>query len=154
MAVSAVASAAFADEILHRGESLASLKYDVIVFTVLAIVVLHAPMLAFAGKLTRCRFNGLLEIGALVWRHDRAFDEKSIRKPADRNGESILGSADVETLADIANCYEHVDRMWPIPFDVKAFAVLVLAAMLPMIPLLGTTVPLQEMFMKLGELLI
>jgi hypothetical protein len=154
MAVSAVVSAAFADEILNRGASLDSLKFHVIVYMVVALVVLHAPMAAFSGKLTRCRFTGLLEFGALVWRHDRAFDEKWIKNPQGENRESILGSADVQSLADIATCYEHVDRMWPIPFDVKAFAVLVLAALIPMIPLLGTAVPLQEIFMKLGELLI
>jgi hypothetical protein len=40
------------------------------------------------------------------------------------------------------------------PFDMKAFAILVLSAMIPMIPLLGTAVSWQEIFMKLGELLI
>ncbi|HEY3966963.1 MAG TPA: hypothetical protein VGM05_20540 [Planctomycetaceae bacterium] len=154
MAVSAVMSAAFADEILHRGESLNSLKYHAIAFLVTALVVLHAPLLAFSGKLTRCRFTGLLEFGALIWRHDRAFDEKWLKRPPDARQESILGSQDVQTLADVAVCYEHIDRMWPLPFDTKAFAVLVLAALLPMVPLLGTAIPLHEIFMKLGELLI
>ncbi len=154
MAFAAVVSAAFADEILHKGESLNSLKYHAIVFLVTALVVLHAPLLAFSGKLTRCRFAGLLEFGALVWRHDQAFDEKWIKSRPGANQESLLGSQDVQSLADIATCYEHVDRMWPLPFDTKAFAVLVLAALLPMVPLLGTAIPLHEIFMKLGELLL
>jgi hypothetical protein len=154
MAVSAVMSAAFADEILNRGATLDDLKYHVIAFVVTALLVLHLPLLAFSGKLTRCRFNGLLEFGALAWRHDRAFDEKWIENRGGENRESILGSADVQSLADIATCYEHVDRMWPIPFDTKAFAVLVLAALVPMLPLLGTAIPLSEIFMKLGELLV
>jgi len=153
-AVSAVMSAAFADEILHRGASFDDLKYHIVVFIVTALVLLHAPLLAFAGKLSRCRFSGLLDFGALAWRHDRAFDEKWIEDRADEKGEVLLGSADVQSLADIATCYEHVERMWPIPFDVKAFAVLVLAAMLPMVPLVGTKIPLDEIFMKLGELLV
>ncbi|HTI49990.1 MAG TPA: hypothetical protein VL475_03525 [Planctomycetaceae bacterium] len=154
MAVSAVMSAAFADEILNRGATLDDLKYHVIAFVVTALLVLHLPLLAFSGKLTRCRFNGLLEFGALAWRHDRAFDEKWIENRGGESRESILGSADVQSLADIATCYEHVDRMWPIPFDTKAFAVLVLAALVPMLPLLGTAIPLSEIFMKLGELLV
>ncbi len=44
--------------------------------------------------------------------------------------------------------------MWLIPADMKAFAVLLLAALLPMVPLVGTEIPLQEIFSKLGELLI
>lgn len=154
MAFSTVISAAFADEILHNGESLQSLKYHAVIFLITALVVLHAPLLAFSGKLSRCRFTGLLEFGALIWRHDRAFDEKWIKGHPGANHESILGSQDVQSLADVATCYEHIDRMWPLPFDTKAFAVLVLSVLLPMIPLLGTQIPLQEIFMKLGELLI
>jgi len=154
MAVSAVCSAGFADQILHKGESLNSLKYHVMAFVAGALIILHAPLLAFSGRLSRCRFNGLLEFGALVWRHDTAFDEKWIKHSPDRNKESILGSSDVQSMSAIATCYDHIDRMWLIPFDTKAFAVLVLAALIPMIPLLGTEIPLQEIVSKLGELLI
>jgi hypothetical protein len=154
MAFSAVCSAGFADEILHRGQSLDSLKYHVILFVVVALLIVHAPLLAFASKLSHCRLTGLLEFGALAWRHDQAFDEKWIKNRSPTIDESLLGSADIQSLADIAMCYEHVERMWPIPFDTKAFAVLVLAALLPMIPLLGTQIPLSEIFMKLGELLV
>jgi len=154
MAISTVFSAAFAQEILHHGESLNSLKYHVIAFIAAALLVLHLPLLAFSGRLSRCRFSGLLEFGAFVWRYDRAFEAKWLANPAAAPHESLLGSADIQSLADIATCYDHIDRMWPMPFDTKAFAVLVLAAMVPMIPLVGTAVPLQEIFMKLGELLI
>ncbi len=58
MAVSAVLSGSFAREILHRGSSLDSLKYHVIVFVVLAIAILHAPLLAFVGKLARMPVRG------------------------------------------------------------------------------------------------
>lgn len=51
MAVSAVLSGSFAREILHRGSTLNSLKYHVIVFVVVAIAILHAPLVAFLGKL-------------------------------------------------------------------------------------------------------
>ncbi len=66
MAVSAVLSGSFAREILHRGSSLDSLKYHVMVFVALAIVVVHAPLLAFAGRQARCRFEGLLDFGTLI----------------------------------------------------------------------------------------
>ena len=154
MAASSVCSAGFADEILNRGSSLNDLKYHVIVFVVSALVVLHAPLLAFSGQLARCRFRGLLEFGALVWRHDRAFDEKWITNATKIDPASILGSADVQSLADVGIVYEHVDRMWLMPFDTKAFVVLALAALIPMLPLVGTAIPLQEIFSKLGELLI
>ena len=40
------------------------------------------------------------------------------------------------------------------PFDKKASLVLVVAAVLPMVPLLGTPIPLAEIMKALGEFLV
>jgi hypothetical protein len=153
MAVSAVLSGGFAREIIHRGSSLDSLKYHVMVFVVLAIVVLHAPLLAFAGKQARCRLEGLLDFGTLIWRHDRAFDDKWV-KSLDTSESSLLGSNDVSSLVNLGFAYEHVEKMQLIPLDKKALVVLVLAALIPLIPLVGTTIPLAEILSKLGEFMV
>ena len=153
LAVSAVLSGSLAGEILYRGSSLDQLKYHVIVFVVLAIAILHAPLLAFTGRLARCRFRALLEFGTLIGRHDRAFDEKWV-KPRGADRESLLGSPDVSSLADAGVVYEHVERMQLIPFDKKAVLVLVMAALIPMIPLVGTAIPLKEILAKLGEFMV
>jgi hypothetical protein len=152
LAVSAVMSGGFAYEILHRGSSLDSLKYHVVVFVVLALAVVNAPLLVFAARLARCRFKGLLDFGALIGSHDRAFDEKWI-KPKGANHQDLMGNPDVSTLADIAIVYEHVDRMQFIPFDKKTLVVLVVTALIPMIPLLGTAIPVREILAKLAELM-
>ncbi len=150
--VSAVLSGSLAGEILFRGSSLDQLKYHVIVFVVLAIAVLHAPLLAFTGRLARCRFRALLEFGALLGQHDRAFDEKWV-KPQGVDRASLLGSPDVPSLADAGVIYEHVQRMQLVPFEKQAVLLLVTAALIPMIPLVGTAIPLQEILAKLGEFL-
>jgi hypothetical protein len=153
MAVSAVLSGSFAHEILHRGSSLASLKYHVMVFVVLALAILHAPLVAFMGNLARSRFRGLLDFGALIWRHDRDFDEKWIKSLA-TSEQTLMGSPDASSLADLGLVYEHVERMQIIPFDKKASAVLLLAALIPIIPLVGTAFPLAEVLSKLGEFMV
>jgi hypothetical protein len=154
MAVSAVISGGFASEILHRGGSLQSLKYHVVVFVAIALAVLHAPLLAFMGKLSRCRWQGLLEYGALCSRHDLAFAAKWIRPgDGDASGKPVLGSPDVSTLADIAAAYDRVNRMQVIPFDKYALITLVAAALLPMVPLVGTVIPVQDILSKLVMLM-
>ncbi len=153
LAISAVLSGGLAYEIVHRGSSISELKYHVIVFVVLAIAIIHAPLLAFSGRLARCRFRGLLDFGTLIGRHDRAFDKKWIGRP-DITPENLLGNPDVRSLAAIAAVFEHVDRMQLIPFDKKALAVLIVAALIPMIPLLGTAVPLTEILSKLAEMML
>ena len=154
MAVSAVFSAGFAYEILHRNESLDSLKYHMIVFIVIAIVTIHAPLLVFADRLSRCRFTGLLDYSSLILRHDRAFDEKWIKQTCTETTEPLLGTPDIQTLAGIGTVYDHVDEMLFIPFDKKAFGVLVVSILLPMVPLVATAIPLQEILKKLVELVV
>ena len=154
MAFSAVISAGFAYEILRRNESLNSLKYHVIVFVVLVIAVLHLPLLAFSNRMSRCRFTGLLDYSNLVLRHDRAFDEKWIKQTVGDPKEPLLGSPDIQTLAAIATVYDHVDDMLLIPFDKKAVGVLLFSALLPMVPLVATVIPLKEIMTKLVELIV
>jgi hypothetical protein len=153
MAISAVLSGSFAYEIVHRGSSLNILKYHIIVFVVLAIVILHAPLLVFTGRLARCRFRGLLEFGSLIGSHDRAFDEKWLELSGATRA-SLLGSPDVASLADIALVYEHVEGMQLLPFDKKALIVLVAAALIPMIPLLSTVIGLTDILSMLGKFMV
>lgn len=153
-AFSTVMSAGFAYEIYHRNESLDSLKYHLLVYVILVTLVVHSPLLPFTIKLCRCRLSGLLEFGRLVWRYDRAFDEKWIEPAPGTLSEPLLGSPDVQSLADIATAYDHVDEMRLILFDTKAVTVLALASILPMLPLIGTAIPIQEIVAKLGELLV
>ena len=153
-AFAVVASAGFATEIFHRGESLDSLKYHLIIYIALITLVVHFPVLPFAVRVARCRFYGLLEFSALVWRHDRAFDKKWIHQPQSENHETLLGTSDVQSLADFGTGYEHVYDMRIIPLDTKAVMVVVLASVIPMLPLIGTVIPLQEILTKLGEVLV
>jgi hypothetical protein len=128
-------------------------KFHVIIFVVLAMVVLHAPLLVFTGRLARCRFRGLLDFGTLIWNHDHEFDEKWI-KTLGTKGESLLGNRDVASLGAISRAFEHVDQMLLMPFDKKALLVLLLATLLPMVPLLGTALPLMEILKTLGEFMV
>ncbi len=150
MAISAVLSGSLAYEIVHRGSSLNILKYHIMIFVVLAIVILHAPLIVFTGRLARCRFRGLLDFGSLIGDHDRAFNEKWLKS----QGSSLLGSAHMRSLAHMSPVYEQVERMQLLPWDKQALIVLVAAALIPMIPLLGTVTALTEILSMLGKFVV
>ena len=155
LAISAVISGSLAREIIHAGSSLANVKYHVIIFVIILMALLHAPLFVYTGRLARCRFRGLLDFGNLIWAHDHEFDEKWVRNPGKKaEGESLLGSHDVASLGAISRAFDHIDEMRLIPFDKKASMVLVVAAVLPMVPLLGTSIPLGEILKTLGEFLV
>ena len=148
-AMSAVVAAGLADGMYHRGLLLKDLKYDVFGFVAVAILIVYVPLLFFLPTLSRCRFKGLLDIGKLVWDHDRAFEKKWLEEGA-HHRQDLVGSPDISSLADAGTIYEHVNEMWFFPFDVKAFAVLIIFAMLPFAVLL----PIKEFILSFGELLI
>jgi hypothetical protein len=153
VAFSTVMSGGFAYEIYHHGETLDSLKYHLIVYVILITVIMHLPVIPFAAHLSRFRFRGLLEFSNLVIKHDRAFEEKWIQ-PQSKNQEKILGSQDTQSLAGIAEGYEHIQEMRFIPWDSKAVTTIAIAAALPMLPLIGTEIPFRDIVLKLGEFLI
>jgi hypothetical protein len=150
MAISAVLSGSLAYEIVHRGSSLNILKYHIMIFVVLAIVILHAPLIVFTGRLARCRFRGLLDFGSLIGDHNRAFNEKWLKS----QGSSLLGHAHMGSLAHMSPVYEQVERMQLLPWDKQALIVLVAAALIPMIPLLGTVTALTEILTMLGKFVV
>jgi hypothetical protein len=154
MAIAAMFSSAVFYEMIHNQVTLEKLKYHVMVFVVIAIAIIYSPLLFFAGRLSRFRFRGLLDFSSLVLRYDRKFEEKWIERKTDVTDDELLGSADIQSLADIASAYGHVDDMRLIPFDVKAFAVLVGSALLPFLPLLVAEAGVIEILKKLGELIL
>ena len=76
----------------------------VVVFVLCPIL---GPLLVFAPQLAQAKRQGLREYGTLAERYVREFDAKWLRggAPAD---EPLVGSADLQSLADLGNSYEVV----------------------------------------------
>jgi hypothetical protein len=66
--------------------------------------------------------------------------------PAD---EPLVGSADIQSLADIGNSFEVVRTMRIVPFTKEAILQLAVVAAAPMAPLLLTMMPFEELLKKL-----
>lgn len=152
MACSIVASAGFAYDIYHRGESLATLKYHLMIYLAVWIVVVHLPLLALAPRLWRTRQQGLLEYGVLIQRHDRQFEDKWISSSG--KTPSPLGSADLLTMAAVSEPFDHIRQMRCLPVDRIAVRSLLLATLIPLLPLIGTEIPFSEIVQKLTGFLL
>jgi len=107
-------------------------------------VVMVLPLLFFAPKLFEARQQGLIDYGELAERYVRGFDLKWLRGGAPP-GEALLGTADVQSLADLANSFSVIDGMRLIPLSFTQFLVLVGSAALPMAPLALFILPLDEL---------
>jgi hypothetical protein len=70
------------------------------------------------------------------------------------DGEQLLGSADIQSLADLANSFDVVQRMRLYPFGPSVVAILSAAVVLPLLPLALMQFPISEILRQLAHLLL
>jgi hypothetical protein len=117
-------------------------------YVVLMLILILAPLLVFIPKLITVKRTGLLEYSALANEYTRAFDRKWVRKEAPE-GEQLLGSGDIQSLADLGNSFSFVRNMRTIPVDLNGVIPLIIATALPMLPLVLTVYPFDDLVLKL-----
>ena len=99
-----------ANRIFHLGATLPEFKWDVLVMVIFVQCLVFAPLLLFSGQLAQAKRTGRREYGTLAERYVRAFDTKWLRGGAPPD-EPFVGSADIQSLADLGNSYEVVRGM-------------------------------------------
>jgi hypothetical protein len=82
----------------------------------------------------------------------REFDRKWLRggAPAD---EPLVGSADIQSLADLGNSFEVVKEMRLVPFTMRTVLQLTVLTLLPVGPLLLTMFSLEQVLDSLLKVL-
>jgi hypothetical protein len=112
------------------------------------IFAVLGPLLVFTPKLMETKRIGIREYGALTQAYARAFDRKWLRggAPAD---EPLIGSADIQSLADMGNSFNVVQSMNIIPFSWQTLAQLAIATLLPVLPLVLTMFSPEEILHRL-----
>jgi len=63
--------------------------------------------------------------------------------------EGLLGAADIQSLADLGNSYSVVGEMRTVPFGLQDISRLAIATAAPMVPLLLTIWPPEELIMRI-----
>ena len=144
----AVAAGPIASLILFRGAALPEFAGELAMVVAWVICVVFGPLLFFAPQLVAAKKAGLFEYGRLADRYVREFREKWL-DPRTRTNEVLVGSADIQSLADLGNAYGVVERMRLAPISYVAVIRLAAMTLLPAAPLLLTMVPFNELVLKL-----
>lgn len=154
-AFSSVTSAGVLRQIVHHGAGLTSFKFEAIGLIVFVMVAFVLPLCAFTPLLLGLKRRGLADYGALVSRHNLAFEARWIGGPGDGvDGAEALGSPDVSSLADLAAGYELVTRIKAVPVSKASLAPLLLGALLPVVVVATTQVPFKQVLGALKALLL
>jgi hypothetical protein len=157
LAASAVAAGGFGNMIQYAGRSLDSLKFEIIGFCILGIIVTAAPLLVVTPTLFRVREQGLLAYHKLGVEYTRAFDRKWIGKGSaigdEAEREPLLGTADIQSLADLNNSVSVVQGMRLVLVDREVLLGLGIPLIVPMLVLLALVTPVDKVIGAISHLL-
>jgi hypothetical protein len=142
-----------ANLIFFHGDRLPDFKYEIVAVVAFLLLLVLAPLLFFVFKLAATKRTGLREYGNLAQRYVRQFDDKWLRGGAPP-GESLVGSPDIQSLADLGNSFEFVRSMKLAPITRDAVLQLLIFTLAPLAPLMLTMLPLEELMQALVKVLL
>ncbi|WP_188590150.1 hypothetical protein [Achromobacter denitrificans] len=144
----AMLSAQFANRIFFAGASLTDFKVETGAMVLFLLCLIFVPLLVFSPQLANAKRKGLSEYGMLAQRYVREYDAKWLRggAPAD---EPLVGSADIQSLADLGNSFDVIRTMRIAPMTKDAVLRLAVAVLLPILPLALTMMSLEDLLKRL-----
>jgi hypothetical protein len=148
----AMVAAQLANRIFFLGARLPDFKFEIGAVLLFLLCIVFLPLLVFSPQLAEAKRTGLREYGTLAERYVREFDLKWLRSGAQVD-EPLVGSADIQSLADLSNSFEVVREMRIIPVTRNAVLQLAVAMLAPIVPLALTMMPLEELLKQLFGLL-
>jgi hypothetical protein len=137
-----------ANPIFFAGAKLTDFKMEIIGGVGFLLLFLLGPLLTFSPRLMRAKRIGLREYGMLASRYVKEFDRKWVRGGAP-NDETLIGSGDIQSLADLGNSFQVIREIQPFPFSRDTVIRVVVMTLIPISPLVLTMIPLEELIKKL-----
>ena len=152
LALGTVLAGMMANRIFYEGAKLLGFKVEIFGTVGLLVFVVLGPLLVFTPQLRVARRKGMEEYGNLGQQYAREFNRKWIRggRLAD---ETPLGSADIQSLADLRNGYLVVEGIRLTPFSIRDVISLAVIMLLPAAPLLLTTFSVEELLDRVLKVL-
>jgi len=142
-----------ANRVLYEGHNLLSFKMEAVGLVVFFMIFILSPLLVFTSGLAHAKQKGAGEYGRLASRYVNGFQEKWI-EGAPPVEEQLLGSADIQSLADLGNSFAVVQEMRLVPFGFKDVVRLGIVTAAPLLPLALTVVSLEEILRWLIKVLL
>lgn len=141
-----------AGRILHVGESFRAYWTVSIAFMVLNAALVLCPLFVFIPRLASAKRRELQAYGALASRYALDFERKWLQGRPPQ--EELLGTGDIQSLADLDTSFKNIQAMRVVPMDLALVKILVLAAFLPLLPLLLTELPLADILKRVAGVLL
>ena len=153
LAHSCLLSGYLANRILWEGARLPDYYVEIGAMAAYLFALTLGPLCVFTPCLLKAKIQGLLRYGKFASDYVIAFDRKWIggERPPD---EPLVGTGDIQSLADLANSFAVVQSIIPFPFGRSSIIGVVVLTALPLLPLALTMFSLQEIAMRLVKIVL
>ena len=148
---SLIISATLAQD-LSKGAVFTTIYPFVVTTLLIGLALVFGPLLLFMNPLTECRKRAYFTYMALASRYVHAFEKKWLSPNS--SYEEFLGTADLQSLADLTGSLDVVREMRFVPAGKQLLIGTVLASVLPLVPLWLFKYSATDLMSKLVQSLI
>ena len=153
MAHSGIVAGYIANRIFRQGAALPDFRFELLGLAIMLLAIVLGPLCVFTPKLNRARLAGLRTYGAFSSDYVVSFADKWTRG-GNPDHEPLLGSADIQSLADLANSFAVVKEVKLIPFGKETIIGFLVVIALPLSPLAFTMFSPEELLKRLIGVLL
>ena len=148
-----VTAGASANQLLYNNATAETVQTLAASLTVAVLILFVGPLLIFVLKLHAKKVEGIYTYGSLADDVGRQFEEKWLRNYEEfRSG--ALEAPDFSATTDLYQVVANVHDMKLFPFELRAVLSLIVAALLPFIPVVLLMMPIKLIVTELARLLV
>lgn len=151
-ALGAVVAGGVANRVVHQGMHLLDFRYIIATLVVVILVLFVAPLTVVTRGILRTRRRGIFEYGGLAG----AVGCQMERKWIERYGNADETALDVQHFSASTDLYQilaNVCQIKNLPLDLQDLIVVIVAVLLPFVPILLFEMPLNVILPDLVKLL-
>jgi hypothetical protein len=141
-----------ASRVLYQGQKLMSFKMQIGGFVVFFVFAILCPLLMFTPQMLAAKRRGLAEFGQIAQDYVDEFETRWVNHNSPEPDE-LLGSGDIQSLADLDGSFSVVNEMRWVPVKLNDAVRLAAATAAPFVPLLFTVFSLEELVTRLVKML-
>ena len=146
LAHTATLSGVIGGSIWHEGTKLPAFQLEIGASVALLMIAALLPLTFFTLQIARAKREAAREYGVLASRYVDEFREKWLK--ARRGEEPLMGSADLQSLADLGGANDTLRNTNYFPFGRRTLVNLAVLTALPFAPLLLTLIPFEELVQR------
>jgi hypothetical protein len=154
VAQTVIVAGIIADEIRYGGMTLLGFKMEIVAILLFLLLAVFTPLCFFMAQLGKAGRAAKRKYGTFASHYVDDFWSKWIAKDGTRTEKQPLGTADIQSLADLAASYAVVSKMRIVPFGKSAVMRIAILTCIPLLPLTLTMIPLDQVIDRLAKFVL